>query len=161
MAVITRKHGVVKLKDATGTPIEVTLGPGVGDFSISGVEAGNVEMVPVYNRGTYLEGVDGDEKQITGSITLYHDGDLTDASTKQPWDGVTKTGALASGVTTDPGGTGASWTTDIVATWTRNAVVHTITLLTCRCVLDYGEAKEGNTITINFTCYQGATPTSA
>lgn len=161
MAVITRKHGVVKLKDATGTPIEATLGPGVGDFSVSGVEAGNVEMIPVYNRGDYLEGVDGDEKQITGSITLYHDGDLTDATNKTPWDGVNKTGAFSAGVTTDPGGTGASWTTDIVWTGTRNSVVHTLTFLTCRCVLDYGEAKEGNTITVNFTCYEGVTVTSA
>lgn len=159
MAIVTRKHASVKLKDATGTPLEATLGPGVGDFTIDGLEAGGVEGIAIYNRGSYLEMVDGDQKQITGSITLYHDGDLTDATNKTPIDGALKTGAFASGTTTDPGG--VSWTTDIVYTATRGAVTHTITLPTCRCVVSYTEDAAGNQIKINWTCFELPTYTSA
>ena len=159
MAVVTRKHGAVAMKDHTGTPLSVPLGPGVGDFSYSGAEEGNSEAIPIYNRGSFQELVDGDDKTITGSITLYHDGDLTDATNKLPIDGVMKTGALSSGVTADGGA--VKWTTDVVHTATRGAVVHTTTLANCRCTYDYSEANDGNKIVINFTCYEGVTVTSA
>ena len=89
MPVFTRKHVSILVKDATGTPITATLGPGPGDFSYSGLEEGDVEALPIYNRGTYLEMVVGDQKQITGSITVYHDGDQTGTSVL---DAIRKTG---------------------------------------------------------------------
>ncbi len=150
MAVFTHKHLSVTVKDDTGTPITATLGPGPGDLSYSTLEQGDVEALAVYNRGTYLEAVDGDQKQITGSITIYHDGDQTGSSVL---DAVRKTGSFASGVTVDPGL--VSWMLDIVVTATRGAVTNTWTFSTCRITADFTETKDGNTWTLNFTCYQG------
>lgn len=159
MAVVTRKHGVVTMKDATGTPIVATLSPSLGDFSYSGAEAGNAEAIAIYNRGNFHELVEGDDKTITGSITLIHDGDLTDATNKTAIDAVMQTGAFTSGVSTDPGT--VVWATDIVLTSTRSGLVHTHTFLTCRCTYDYNEANDGNKIVINFTNFEGVTVTSA
>lgn len=159
MDVITRKHGAVAMKDATGTPISASLSPSMGDFSYSGAESGNAEAIAIYNRGEYYGLVEGDDKTITGSITVIHDGDLTDATNKLAIDAVMKTGAFSAGVSTDPGL--VVWTTDIVLTSTRGGVVHTHTLTTCRCTYDYSEANDGNKIVINFTCYEGVTVTSA
>ena len=155
MAIATLKHGSVVGKDATGTPITLTLTPGPGDFQIQGLEAGDVEMIPVYNRGTYLEGVDGQDKAYQFSISLMQDGKLTDASTGKPIDLVLKQGTFASGVSTDPGL--VSWTVDIVLTVTRSAVTSTITMLTCRCTIDFAEDAGGNKLSISGTCYEGVT----
>lgn len=158
-AVVTRKHGAVSMRTADGTPIAASLSPSLGDFSYSGAEEGNAEAIAIYNRGSFLELVEGDDKTITGSITVIHDGDLTDATNKLAIDAVMKTGAFSAGVSTDPGL--VVWTTDIVLTSTRGGVVHTHTLTTCRCTYDYSEANDGNKIVINFTCYEGVTVTSA
>lgn len=162
MAVFTRKHGAVTLKDRTGSPIIATLGPGVGDFKVSGIEDGPTDgssytrpadAISVTNRGSHLEWVEGDEHPINGSITVLQDGSPTHATNKTPWDGVAKTGAFASGTTADPGA--VVWTTDIVYTATRGALTITLTLKDCRCKLDYAEAAEGNTQSITFECRGG------
>ena len=150
MPVFTRKHVSILVKDATGTPITATLGPGPGDFSYSGLEEGDVEALPIYNRGTYLELLIGDQKQVTGSITVYHDGDQTGTSVL---DAIRKTGNFASGVTVDPGL--VSWALDMVVTMTRGAVTNVLTFNTCRFTTDWAEGKEGNQYSISFTCYEG------
>ncbi len=153
MAVFTRKHVSVKFVDGTGTPLEKTIGPGPGDFTFDGIEEGGTEAVPVYSRGDFLELVYGDEKQITGSGTIYVDGDQTGSSVI---DAALKTGGTwASGVTKDPGG--VVWTTDIVVTETRGATTNTYTFSNCRTVVKWTEGKEGNTLSFSFTCYNGFT----
>jgi hypothetical protein len=155
MAIATLKHGSVVGKDATGTPIQVNLSPGPGNFQIQGLEAGDVEAIPVYNRGTFLELVEGQDKAYPFSIELMQDGKLTDAVTGKPLDLVLKQGTLSSGVTADPGG--LVWTVDIVLTITRSAVTSTITLAGCRCTIDFSEDAGGNKLALSGTCYEGAT----
>ena len=55
MAVQTRKHVTIQFKDATGSPLTRTIGPGPGDFTFDGLEASNVEALPILDRGTFLE----------------------------------------------------------------------------------------------------------
>ena len=150
MAVKTRKHVTVTLKDATGTPITKVLGPTPGDFQIQGLQENNTEGLPIYSRGSFLELVEGDDVQIQGSITVYHDGNLTGTSVA---DAILKAGNFASGVTQDPGG--VVWTLDTVVTVTRGADTDTFTLSNCRFQFDYNEDKEGNKLPIKFTCYGG------
>lgn len=153
MAVRTRKMVAVTFKDGTGSPISATIGPGPGDVKISGLEQGGVEAVAIYNRGTFLELVEGDQKQITFSITIYHNQDLT--ATGSPVAALLKTNDFTSGVTKDPGG--AVWTGNLEVVVTRSAVTDTFTLINTRCSFDYSEGKEGNTITINGTAYGNGT----
>ncbi|NBV62702.1 MAG: hypothetical protein EBR73_16880 [Rhodobacteraceae bacterium] len=77
MPVTTRKHVSLQFKDAAGSPLTRTIGPGPGDFTFDGLEEGGVEALPVYNRGSFLELVAGDDKQISWSATIYSDGDQT------------------------------------------------------------------------------------
>lgn len=153
MAVRTRKHVSIKFKDATATPIEVTLGPGPGDFKASGMEQGDVEALPVYNRGTFLELVEGDQKQYSLSMSIYHNQDLTAAGS--PVAALMKTNDFSAGVTKDPGG--VVWTGNIEVTVTRAGVTDVFTYINCRLSFDYGEAKEANTISISGTGYGNGT----
>ena len=152
MPVTTRKHVSLQLKDATGTPLTRTIGPGPGDFTFDGLEAANVEALPVYNRGTFYELVAGDDKQISCSVTIYSDGDQTGASVL---DAVLQTGDWASATTQDPGG--VVFTADWLVTVTRGAVTNTYTLNNVRTIAKFTEAKEGNTWAFTGTCYQGVT----
>lgn len=153
--VATRRHLSMVLKDLTATPITVTVGPGPGDLKMSDFEHGNTESVPIYDRGTFMEQVKGDDKQPSFSATVYHAGDLTLASAVHA--ALNKTNDFASGVTVDPGGD--VWALTLVVTITRGAVTNTYTLTNCRLAWDYSEAKDANTIAIKGTCYGGYTVT--
>ena len=151
--VFTHKHIAVTFADGTGTPITATFGPGPGDVKVSGIEQNGVEALPVLNRGTFLELVEGDQKQLSFSISVYHAQDLTAAAS--PTAAILKTNDFASGVTKDPGG--IVWTGDVIVTATRSGVTNVLTLYNCRCMFDYTEGKEGNTISISGTCYGNGT----
>jgi hypothetical protein len=155
IGVRTRRHVLVVLKDATGTPITCTLGPGPGDFKMSGFEQSNKESVAVYDRGGFLEQVEGDDLQPSFSLTVHHAGDLTAANAVHA--ALNKTDDFAAGVTVDPGG--IIWALTLVVTITRSSVTNTYTLTNCRCKWDYSEGKDGNTIAITGTCYGGYTVT--
>ena len=154
MAVQTRKHVTIQFKDATGSPLTRTIGPGPGDFTFDGLEASNVEALPILDRGTFLELVEGDTKQISWSATVYVDGDQTGSSVI---DAVLKTGDWASATTQDPGG--VVHTADVLVTVTRGAVTNTYLLNNCRTVAKFTEAKEGNTWSFSGVCYEGITRT--
>lgn len=149
----THKHITVTFADGTGTPITATFGPGPGDVKVSGIEQGGVEAVAVMNRGTFLELVEGDQKQMAFSISVYHAQDLTAAAS--PTAAILKTNDFASGVTKDPGG--VVWTGNVIVTATRSTVTNVLTLINCRCMFDYTEGKEGNTISISGTAYGNGT----
>lgn len=148
--VYNRRHVSIQVKDGTGTPITANLTPGEGDFKVSGLEQGDKEALPIYNRGAFLEMVTGDDKQVTGSVSVYHYGDLTGTSVL---DAIRKTGNFASGVTVDPGG--VVWALDMVVTITDGTVTNTYTFSTCRFTTDWQEGKEANMFSISFTCYEG------
>jgi hypothetical protein len=150
--IFTLKHGSIIGKDATGTPIDVDLAPGPGNMSIQGMEAGMVEGLPVYNRGTFYELVEGSQKGISFSIEVLQEGKFAaDGSTNRPGDLVLKAGTFASGTTTDPGG--QVWAVDIVLTMTRNAVTSICTLKNCRVLVDFSEDANGNKVSISGTAY--------
>jgi len=149
MSIYTLKHGVANIKNSAGTR-SVELGPGPGNFAINGLEAGNVGALAVYNRGTFLEHVEGPENEITGTITVLHDGALTAAGVAKWFDGILKTGLWASDATKDPGG--LVWTVDLELVGTRNAAVETHTLINCRVrISSYSEGEGGNEAVVEYT----------
>lgn len=153
MPVRTSKHVTVTVEDDTGTPITCTLGPGPGDLEFSGLEQGDVSAIRVMNRGAHLELVEGPTNEITGSITVYHNQDLTAAASVLA--AIRKTNDYASGVAVDPGL--VVWTLNLKVVITRSAVTDTFVFNTCRLSADYSEGEGGNTIKISFTCYEGVT----
>ena len=149
--VFTLKHCSLVGQDATGTPIDVNLAPGPGDFSISGLEHNLTEALPVYNRGTYYEAVEGSDKGVEFSLTVYHEGALVDGGTDTVMNMVMKQGTFSAGTTTDAGG--VVWMVDIVFTATRSGVTSTITLNNCRVMVSYTEDANGNQLQISGTAY--------
>jgi hypothetical protein len=66
-------------------------------------------------------------------------------------DAILGTGHYSGETTADPGG--VVWTGDVVVVVNRSGSVDTFTLNNCRLVVDYAEAQEANTLTINGTAY--------
>lgn len=154
MPVYTSRHTTVVLSDDTGTPITVTAGPGPGDLSITGLSEADTAATKILDRGSYQELVYGDDNEVSFSLSIYHDGDLTGTSVL---DAIRKTGNFSAGVTVDPGG--LVWALDVTVTMTRNAVTNTYVLNTCRLTTDWSEAISGNTFKISGICYEGVTIT--
>lgn len=149
MGLKTYRHGVLTFSDGAAT-VSTELSPGVGDFSISGLEEGNVEAVPVYGRGVFLGVVKGNEKAYSGSITVFHDDKST--GTNKILDAVMKLNSYSGKTTKDP--EGVLWTGDLVWVGTDDGgIVDTYTLTNCRLVVDYSEGQPTNTYTVNFTAY--------
>lgn len=153
MAIFTVKHATITGQDATGTPITKTLGPGAGNLTIGAIQAGLVEATPVYNRGTFLELVEGQQQAVEVGLELFQDGkvSLAAGAANSPSDLVLKKGDLAAGTTVDPGG--QVWTVDIVLVMTRAGVTSTCTIKNCRCSMAWSEALEGNKLAISGTAY--------
>ena len=150
----TSRHVAVSAVDGTGTPLSIAMGPGPGDITLDNFEEGNKEIAKVLNRGTFLELVYTDDKEISGSVTVHQVGDLTGHSVL---DAVNKTGDFAAGVTKDPGG--EVWTMDLIVTMVRGAQTNIFTLSNCRLKAGWKEGKEGNAFTISFVAYKGITVT--
>ena len=146
----TRKMVAVSFRTDAATK-SVDLGPGEGNFSISALEGGMVEAIPVMDRGTFDELVEGDDKAITWSITVHHDATLTNGAATRVMDAILGTGYYSGETTADPGG--VVWTGDVVVTVTRSGSVDTFALNNCRLLVDYAEAQDANTLTINGTAY--------
>lgn len=153
MGVFTLKHGTVTGQDASGTPITKALAPGPGNLSIGAVQAGQVEATAVYNRGTFLELVEGQQQSVEVSIELMQDGKVSGASgsTASPADLVLKKGDLLSGTTVDPGG--VVWTCTLVLVMTRNGVTSTCTITNWRGTVAFTEDAAGNKLSFSGTAY--------
>lgn len=153
-AVYTSKHVVMVWKDGTGTPLTYTPAPTPMDVTIAGIEQNGCEVIKVMNNGTFYELVEGPQKEVPFSITIYQDGELVDGSTAKPMNFVTKAGTVAAGVTGDPGGTGGVWTVaQVVLTSTRNAVTTVETLTNCRLIAERVIDPAGNQIKISGIAY--------
>ena len=149
MSVYTLKHGQFIGKSADGVPIQVTFGPGVGNFNVGDLEQGMVEALAVYNRGTFLELVEGQQKAVEISIECIQDGVLVGAS--KPLDMVLKQGALAAATTADPGG--VVWTGNATFTATRGGTPVTIQVTNWRMKGGFGEDANGNKVPVSGTAY--------
>ena len=151
MAIVTLKHAAITGKDAAGTPVSLLLSPGPADFSMDDLEAGLYEAIPVMNAGNFLELVEGPQKAIGWSLSLFQDGKLTDLSTGKPYDLAMKQGVFAAGTTADPGA--IVWTADVVLVLTRSAVTSTVTLKNNRIKAGFALAQDGNKISMTGTAY--------
>lgn len=154
MPVMTSKHAAAALYDATATPLAFTASPGPMDLAFDEIEAGNVEAIPVYNNGTFLELVEGQQKSVGWSLTIYQDGKLIDAVTGKPLNLALKAGTFASGTTGDPGGSSGVWTVaKMVVTLTRGGVTSTVTVWNSRIKAAVSLHPEGNQIKLSGIAY--------
>jgi len=151
MAVRTRKMIAVTL--TTGSARSLTLDTYPGDINVSGLQAAQADAVPLLDRGTFSELVESDDTFPTVSITVHHDGRLTDAVTAKIADMILKQGAASADTTLDPGG--VCWTLKLVVTVTHpGGGVDTYTIGNARPMTDYAAASDGNTLALSFTCYR-------
>jgi hypothetical protein len=158
MAVRTRKMVAVVLE--TGSATQYTLDTYPGDVSMTGMEAGQTEALPILDRGTFAELVAGDDTFPSFTVTVHHDGDLTDAAAQKLGDMLLGQGKVSADTTTDPGG--QAWCLKLVVTVTHPAGgVDTYTVGNARPRYDYTAAADGNTLSLTFDCYRpsgGAAP---
>lgn len=155
------RSGTITLADATGTPISMTVAYESGDFALSGVMQGQMEIAMYLDRGDFASIRKTNFTPATFSFTA-HMTEISDATNKNLMDVVGKTGAWASGVSAAGTGADAVWT--INATWTiegtdaGDASDHVVALANCHCKID---AKEGdpNSFSISGTVYGAITLT--
>jgi hypothetical protein len=150
-AVTTLKNGAVYIETAAGALSAIEVGPGPGNMSISGFSAGQVELLPVMNRGEYLEAVEGPQTFLTFTITVTQRGYLTDATNRTILDSILATGKASADGTVDAGG--AVHTVNVYWIGSRSGNAARMDLPNCRVSIDFAEAAEGNTLSISGTCY--------
>jgi len=149
------RSGTIAMQDATGTPIALTVAYETGDFALSGVMQGQMEVAMYLDRGDFGSVRKTNFTPATFSFTA-HMTEISDATNKNLMDIISKTGAWASGVSTMGTGVDVVWTIDI--TWTiegtdaGDASDHIVALTKCHCKID---AKEGdpNSFSISGTVY--------
>lgn len=107
------KNAVIRLEDATGTPIAVTTPYDMGNFQYDDMSAGYFEKEIIQLRGVDTFVVETQEERIGFSFDCVLT-DVTDATEKLVRDAIMKTGAFASGVST----LGANKPWAIKITWT-------------------------------------------
>lgn len=138
--------------DGSTVALAADLKCGPGDFAFDGVQEGFAAAQAIYCNGAFEELTAGQEEPVTGSVTIYHDGTLTDSVTGKPLDLVLKTGLYASGTTVNPGGVGP-WACDIVWTVMKAGVASTVRFNTCRLKVSYSTAAEANTLSLSWEAH--------
>jgi hypothetical protein len=151
MSITNLKKGRVYFESASGAHTAIELGPGQGNMQISGLRENQTEKLPVMDRGEFLELVEGNQVFPTFTITVFHNGKITNSVDRTVLDSMLKTGAVASDSTTDVGG--QCWAGKVYWIGSRAGAASRIDLGNCDFSVDYGEALEGNTISISGTCY--------
>jgi hypothetical protein len=91
------KNGTLRLEDATGTPIALTVVYEDGDFSIDEMQAGYMETEILQDRGIDWAIVETKEQRLTATFSAYAT-DFADNTEKTIPDACMKTGAFAAGV---------------------------------------------------------------
>ena len=154
------RDGTILIEDGTGTPLAVTVQFEAGDFSLSGLNQGNVEATTYLDRGE-LGSVRKTSRTFPTFTFSAHMTDLSDATDKLIWDAVNKTGAFASAVST--GGTASDVymlkvTLTIEGTNFGDAADHVIIMNNCHLAIDFAEG-DPNSFTLNGTVYGAITAT--
>ena len=155
------RGGTILMQDGTATPITLTVAYESGDFALSGIMQGQMEVAMYLDRGDLGSLRKTSFVPATFSFTA-HMTEISDATNRNLMDIVGKTGAFSAGVSTFGAATDAVWTIDI--TWTiegtdaGDASDHVVALAKCHCKID---AKEGdpNSFSISGTVYGGITLT--
>jgi hypothetical protein len=155
------RSGTITLADATGTPISMTVAYEAGDFKLSGVAQGQMEVAMYLDRGDFGSLRKTNFTPCTFSFTA-HMTEISDATNKNLMDVVSKTGAWSSGVSTLGTATDVVWTVDV--TWTvegtdaGDSTDHVVALTKCHCKIDASEG-DPNSFSISGTCYGAITLT--
>jgi hypothetical protein len=154
------RDGTILIEYGTGTPLAVTVQFEAGDFSLSGLNQGNVEATTYLDRGE-LGSVRKTSRTFPTFTFSAHMTDLSDATDKLIWDAVNKTGAFASAVST--GGTASDVymlkvTLTIEGTNFGDAADHVIIMNNCHLAIDFAEG-DPNSFTLNGTVYGAITAT--
>ena len=154
------RDGTILIEDGTGTPLAVTVQFEAGDFSLSGLNQGNVEATTYLDRGE-LGSVRKTSRTFPTFSFSAHMTDLSDATDKLLWDAVNKTGAFSAAVST--GGTASDVymlkvTFTVEGTNFGDSADHVMILNNCRLSLDLSEG-DPNSFSISGTVYGAITAT--
>ena len=154
------RDGTILIEDGTGTPLAVTVQFEAGDFSLSGLNQGNVEATTYLDRGE-LGSVRKTSRTFPTFTFSAHMTDLSDATDKLIWDAVNKTGAFSAAVST--GGTASDVymlkvTLTIEGTNFADTADHVIIMNNCHLAIDFAEG-DPNSFTLNGTVYGAITAT--
>jgi hypothetical protein len=154
------RDGIILIEDGTGTPLAVTVQFEAGDFSLSGLNQGNVEATTYLDRGE-LGSVRKTSRTFPTFTFSAHMTDLSDATDKLIWDAVNKTGAFTAAVST--GGTASDVymlkvTLTIEGTNFGDTADHVIIMNNCHLAIDFAEG-DPNSFTLNGTVYGAITAT--
>jgi len=155
------RDGTILIEDGTTpTPLSVTVQYEAGDFSVSGLNQGNTEATTYLDRGE-LGSVRKTSRTFPTFSFSAHMTDLSDATDKQLWDAVNKTGAFSSAIST--GGSASDVymlkvTLTVEGTNFGDATDHTIVMNNCHLAIDFAEG-DPNSFTVNGTIYGTITAT--
>jgi hypothetical protein len=149
--------GTIKIKDGTGTPLELTVRFDRGDFSISGIQQGLREAVEIQSRGSPRSLRKGRRSYPTGSMSLWFT-DFSETGTGTIFDmihGKSGTPFAARISTTVAKGDLMTFDVELTEEGTDygDSADHTLTMQDVHFSEDYSEGEDGNSITLNFTVY--------
>lgn len=141
----------IKFIDATpSTPLDMVIGPGPGDFTISEFNSENTEMSRNLDRGTFEGHVETDDLEQTWSITLGMKSEtFTEAAADRLEDWFNKTANFSAAISTHPDLDIWAWIVEI--TYTRNGVTGIRTLPVCQAKYSVNNAADGCTLTLSGT----------
>ncbi len=148
------RDGTILFADGTTpTPLSVTVTLEGGDFSLTGLNQGNLEATTYLDRGD-LGSVRLTSRSFPSFSVTCHMADLSDATDKLIWDAINKTGAFSSALSTITGSDvyGLKITLTIEGTNFGDAADHTIVMNGCHCTIDFSEG-DPNTFTISGIVY--------
>lgn len=156
------RNGTIRIYDATGVPLDVTVEYEQGNFSISGLKRKLNETVTYLDRGELGSVRHTNRTFPTFSFTA-HMTEFSDATNENLLDIIMRTAgsAFASAVST-LGATADVYTLNVSLTVEGtdlgDASDHVLTLTNCELSIDFAEG-DPNTFTINGTVYGTVTPT--
>ena len=142
----------------SGDPSSLTVQFEAGDFSASGLTAGQKEVATYLDRGDLASVRHTNQTFPTGSFTV-HLADLSDGTDEILTDALLQRGSWASKVST-LGANAEVYTTLITLTIEGSdhgdAADHSIAMDDCYCSVDVAEG-DPNSISVSFTCYGSIT----
>jgi len=148
MARYTSRHVTVRFEDSAA--LGMTIGPGPGDLSISEVNASNMEVIRVLDRGSHDGFIDGDDIIQDCSLTIaMTNAALTSGAVASVSDFMRKQGTFAAAASKDS----TVWAWQAIVTLNDGTTTSTITLPLCEGGVAVSEAKEGNTLSISWRNY--------
>lgn len=143
--------GSLKLKDGTGTPVELVVPFSVGDLKADNLKQTQRNTAKYETRGVLRSVRHTSRVYPSGSFTAYI-ADYSDATSQTVIDFLKKQGAYSANVST-LGATAEVYTLDVVLTVEGtdlgDAADHTMTMEDCECTFSLVEG-EPNAITVNF-----------